>query len=81
MNRHFPLVALLPDLWTVVEATTGRAVSQHATLKLAVAHVCALALADSDAGFLVHQPEHRQIAIQAARAAINAACESSRSQP
>lgn len=75
----YPLVAILPDLWTVVEAHTGRPVSQHATLKLAVAHICTLALGNSDKGYTVRQPEHNASAIALARAAIRKAQEAAHS--
>lgn len=71
----FPLVAILPDLWTVYRGLV--AVSQHATLALAMRHLQALEALQADAGrssnLSIVQPEHSQSAIQLARQAIERA--------
>lgn len=75
----FPLVAILPDLWTVYRGNTP--VSQHATLLLAVAHTQRLVMSGhgQESDYSLATPEHSQSAIQLAREAINQAKASSRS--
>ena len=82
----FPIVALLPDLWTVREVATRRPVSQHATAELAHKHCVALANAGSYPlyALMLQRPEHGPEVVIAARAAIweaqrRAACSDTRS--
>lgn len=73
--RAFPLVAVLPDLWTVYRGLV--AISQHATLALAMRHLQALEALQADGGhtsnLTIVQPEHSLSAIQLARQAIDKA--------
>lgn len=67
----FPIVALLPDLWTVYVGL--RPVSQHATMRLATIHMRRLEEAGETAYICIRPPEHSTVVVAIARQAIQRA--------